>query len=107
MRAGKLRHVVTIQQPIKTNNAINEAVIDWQVFARDIRANLLPLGSKEFFAQDKEKSSITHKLFIRYIEGVTNQMRIIMGARIFEIVAPPINVDEMDRELVIMVKENG
>lgn len=105
MRGGKLKHQITIQQKNKINNAIGASDITWSSFATNIRANVMPIGSKEFFAQDQEKSTISHKIFIRHINGVTADMRAVMGSRVFEFTSPPINVDEANKELVIMAKE--
>ena len=47
----------------------------------------------------------THRINIRYIDGVESTMRIKYGTRYFEIIGNPINYMEQNKYLTFNVKE--
>ena len=102
MRAGSLRHRVTIEQPV-VDTAWGGATT-WEEFAT-VWAAVEPLRGRELFAAQQVQSETTAKVTIRYVAGVTAKMRILHGSRIFELTAPPIDPEERHRELQLMVKE--
>lgn len=103
MRAGRLRHWVTIQNPEKTRNQVGEPVTIWTELAT-VPAAVEPVSSKEQFAAKQFLPEITHRIKIRYLSGVSHKSRIVFNGRIFEL-DPPRNADERNRELEIMAKE--
>jgi len=103
MRAGKLRETITIQQPNETQNAYGEIVQAWTTFATS-RASVEPLQGREYFASKSVNADITIRFRMRYISGVTAKMRVLYGSMTFDIQSV-INVNERDRELVLMCKE--
>jgi len=102
MRAGSLRHRVTIQQPV-VDTAWGGATT-WEEFAK-VWAAIEPLRGRELIAAQQVQSETTAKITIRYLAGITPDMRILHGSRIFELTSPPIDPEERHRELQLMVKE--
>ena len=103
MRAGELRHRVTIQQKSVTRNTFGEEVVTWQDVAT-VWAAIEPLRGREFFESQQVNAEVTTRIRIRYRPGITPTMRVVFGNRVFDIQAV-INVDERNRELHLMCRE--
>ena len=104
MRVGPLRHRATIQSYAKTRDAYGAEVETWSDFA-DVWASIEPLIGREYMAAKQLTADVSHKIRIRYIEGLSPTMRVVFGTRTFEIVSI-INVQERNKELVIMATED-
>ena len=52
-----------------------------------------------------EKGEISHRIYMRYQSGVDSTMRVLFGNRIFEITSPPINYQEKNYEIQLLVRE--
>ena len=50
------------------------------------------------------QADVTHRVRFRYVAGVTAKMRVLYGARIFNVLSV-INPEERNREIVLMCKE--
>ena len=109
MRAGRLRHVITIQAPPDhtVTDEFGEPSSEWTVFATAARAGVEPLTGKEVqrFQQDHTETPI--RVIMRYIPGVTAGMRVVFDGRYFEITAPPHNPNFKNRELILMCVERS
>lgn len=103
MRAGRLRHQITIQGTTETQNSYGEPVTAWTDFA-SVRAEITPISGREYFAAQEVRSDVTHRVRLRYLSGVTSQMRIMFGSRIMDIESV-INVNERNHELQLMCVE--
>lgn len=104
MKAGALRHKVTIQSKTITTDGSGGPVETWADFAT-VHASIEQLSGREMIAAQAVNSETTGKIRIRYLAGVTADMRVVFGTRLFSITAPPINPDERNRELILMVSE--
>lgn len=104
MRAGELRHPVTIESAIETPADAGEwEVAIWAVFA-STRAQITPLSGTEKFQAQHLDPEVTHLVQIRFIDGITPEMRIVWGSRTFGIKSV-LNVEERSRELEILATE--
>lgn len=104
MRAGPLRCRVTIEEPVETEGADGSIMTAWETFATTW-ASVEPLIGKEYFAQQREQATVSHRIRMRQIAGITHKMRVVWGARIFEIESV-LNVGERNREIVLMCQES-
>jgi len=100
LRAGTLRHQVTIQQPTDAlAGTYNDVSRTWSSITdgSDIWASIEPIQGRELWHAMQAKSAITHRVTIRYIADVTSKMRVIFGTRTFEIVSVinPMELGEM------------
>ena len=103
MQAGKLRERVTIKQSDGSQDSFGAetgAMADVGTFWAAIE----PLNGREFFEAQQEQSQVTTRIRIRHQGGITPQMVVVWGTRIYEIVSV-INPEERDRELVLMCTE--
>lgn len=77
LKAGKLRHRITIQQQVEVQNPDNGAMsVDWSNVAT-VWAAIEPLSAKEFIASESETSKITTRVTIRFRTDVTAKMRLL------------------------------
>ena len=105
MRAGKLRYVISIQTPVKSQDTHGQEVTTgWTNYAT-VRASHEPLVGREFFAAKQAQSEVTARFRCRYLAGVTPEMRVVFSGRTFDIKSA-VSPQGVNRELVIMAVEN-
>lgn len=103
MRAGQLRHRVTIQERGTTQDEYGAPIEEWTNVTTDW-ANVEPLRGMERHAAKHTEASADVKVTMRYRSGVTSTNRLKFGSRIFDIESP-INIGEANRTLEIFCKE--
>ena len=86
MRAGSLRHVVTIESPTKTQDSTGSIVQSWATYDT-VRAAIEPISGREFFSASQAQSSVTTRIRIRYLDGVTPKMRVSHDSDYYDIQA--------------------
>lgn len=85
MQAGKLRHLVTIQEPVKTQNpGTGDVNNDWRDLV-NVFAEVTPLSAREFIAAQASQGEITTRITIRFRNGITRQHRILFRGVIYNI----------------------
>lgn len=85
MQAGKLRHQVTIQEPVNDQNPDTGAVNKtWRDIAT-VWAEVSPLSAREFIAAQASQGEITTRITIRFRTGITRQNRILFREEIYNI----------------------
>lgn len=85
MQAGKLRHRVSLQKPVKTQNPSTGAVVNsWEEIAKPW-AEVAPLSAREFVAAQATQSEVTTRITIRFRSDVTSKHRIVYAGKIFNI----------------------
>lgn len=110
MRAGRLRHRVTIQERTGDANAYNEPADTWTDVVT-LSAGVEPISGREFFASQQVHGTVSHRITLRYYAGVTIKHRVkwtdpaTSVARIFDINAV-IDRDERHRSLELMCTEH-
>ena len=104
MRAGPLRCRITIEAPVETQGSDGSIVTTWKTFT-EAWASIEPLIGREYFAQQREQATESHKIRMRYQPGITHKMRVAWDSRLFEIESV-LNVGERKREIVLMVSES-
>jgi len=86
MRAGLLNKRVTLQTATVTQNSYGEEVRAWVPIQHGYRwASVEPLSGAERFAAQQVNPSVSHKVTIRALPGVTPKMRVLYGTRVLEI----------------------
>ena len=103
MKAGTLRHSVIIKTATTSRNSYGEEVRSWVPFAH-VRCGIVPKSARENVTDAQMDHEITHRVSLRYIDGLGPKMRIYFGDRILEIKSL-INVGERSREMVLMCSE--
>jgi len=83
---GKLRERVRVELPTETRNAIGEVVMTWRKFA-DVWASVEGLSSREALFLGQQQTDATHRVRMRYVEGLKATMRLAWRNRILEIIS--------------------
>ena len=103
MKSGNLRHRITIQQQVKSQNAIKEWVTSWEDWAT-VWASIEPAAGSQYYEAKQLDSKVDGKIRIRYRMGVKPTMRVLYGNRVLSIVSV-IQPQENKRELILMYSE--
>ena len=101
--AGSYRQVITFQKQSVTKNEYGEKIPTWDDFIT-VKAGIYPISGKDYISAVEVNSEVTTKINLRYVPGITADMRIKFGTRTFTIIAV-MNFQEMNKELQIMCKE--
>ncbi|WP_163830730.1 phage head closure protein [Spartinivicinus ruber] len=105
MRAGRLKHRITIEKPELTKDEFGQPTKTWVVVCTT-RAAIDPISGKEFFAAQQINNAINYKITMRYRPGIKPQCRVKYKDRLFDIHAV-LNPKEANRELQLMCEEHG
>ena len=84
--AGKLRERVTVQIASGTTNALGETVLAWGN-STAVWASVEGVSARESLAAGQQEVSITHRVRLRYLPGLTQAMRFAWRSRTLEIVS--------------------
>lgn len=103
MKIGRLRHRIVIEESSAGRDSFGAEVSQWIQFAK-VWADVSPVSGREFASFKQINAEITTKIIIRYIAGITTEMRILFGDRVFEIDSV-INPEEKNISLLLVCKE--
>jgi len=112
IRAGRLRHRVSIQKPNETRDAHGGITKGWQTETTRW-GSVEPLSGRDLEIAHKIDGRITHKVVMRYFDednvGLTERLgptyRLLHKTRVLNIVSVQ-NMDERNREFMIMCEED-
>lgn len=100
MRAGFLRHRVTIQALVETPDGQGGKSVSWSNLVT-VWASVTGRGGKEFQTAKQTRATLTDEVHMRYRAGITPDMRIVHDGRVLSIAQPPYDPDGRRRELVL------
>jgi SPP1 family predicted phage head-tail adaptor len=96
---GRLRERVTIQRATETRNAIGETTQAWATYA-ERWASVDGISAREFLTSGQQQTEITHRVRMRYLDGLTSIMRISWRGRILEIASCLEHANRSEHELL-------
>lgn len=102
MRAGRLRHKLTIQTATRTQDGYGDPIQTWSTFA-SVWGSWEPLSGSELNIAQEQNSETSVRIIIRYLSGVTPKMRVALGSQTAEIVSVA-NKDGRNIEMELMGK---
>lgn len=105
MRAGPLRHQITIESKTVTRGTLGGTSESWTTFVTTM-AQISPLRGREYFEAQATQNSTEYKIITRYVEGVTAGMRVSYNGDVYNITAV-INPDLRNRYLELMATKGG
>jgi len=97
--AGSLRERVTVQQASESRNALGETVLSWATFA-ERWASVEGVSSRESLAYGQQQISVSHRVRLRYLTGLTQSMRLVWRGRTLEIVSLLEHGNRSEHELI-------
>ena len=71
-----------------------------------VAAFVTPMSGREYEESQKIRAEITYKIFTRYFENISHDMRILYNKKEFEIVSV-LDLNERHEELQIVAAEKG
>lgn len=99
MQAGKLRHRITIERPTETSTPLGEPVQTW-VLVTTLQVSIEHRDAGERFSDGRIFSERRARFGGRWVSGLTTQMRVNFGGRLFDLKAVD-DLEERHRELVL------
>lgn len=104
MNSGKLRHRIEIQNSVDTRDEFGAiSGQTWHPFCY-VWAAIEPLSGREYFSAAQAQSKVSHKIMMRYKDGIKPYYRILWNDRIFNILSI-LNIREENRELNLYCEE--
>lgn len=85
MDPGRLRHRLALQQAVRTPNGLGGAAESWTTIAT-VFAHVEPLRAANLVRADKDTQTVTHRVMLRWRDGVEIGRRFAWGERVLAIV---------------------
>ncbi|MGG0725894.1 phage head closure protein [Bacillus mycoides] len=106
LNTGDFRNRIIIEQPIVIKDELNQVIeTSWQELKK-AWAMVKTVKGSEYIEASASQATRVYRFVIPYTSGITEEMRINMKGRIFDIIEPPMNDDEMNQTLTIIAKEH-
>lgn len=102
--AGQLDKRITLQSPTISYDSYNEPITTYNDIAT-VWARIRYKKGREIFQGRQTIAEMPVEIAIRYRADVISTWRIKYGNRYFLIIAPPVNVDERNENLLLYCKE--
>lgn len=83
---GKLRERVTVQIASGATNTLGETVLSW-ADSTSVWASVEGVSAREAIDAGQQETTITHRVRLRYLSGLTQQMRFAWRSRTLNIVS--------------------
>jgi SPP1 family predicted phage head-tail adaptor len=83
---GKLRERITVQIASGTTNALGETVLAWSNSSA-VWASVEGVSAREALAAGQQETTISHKVRLRYLPGLSQNMRFSWRSRTLDIVS--------------------
>ena len=86
IRPGELRERVTVQVASGTTNALGETVLAWSDSSA-VWASVEGVSAREALLAGQQETTVSHRVRLRYMPGLTQQMRFAWRNRTLNIVS--------------------
>jgi SPP1 family predicted phage head-tail adaptor len=83
---GRMRERITVEIASTTTNALGEAVLSWATTS-SVWASVEGVAAREALEFGKQETTATHRVRLRYLPGLTQQMRFAWRNRTLDIVS--------------------
>lgn len=107
MNSRLFRNRITFLKPVITTDGLGQEIRTFENGEEFTKAwaMIKTIKGSEYVAAASPQTSIIFRFIIRYVAGVTADMAIKYDERLFDIIEPPINDDELNKTLTIITKE--
>lgn len=105
LRAGRMRHTITLQRRGTTKDGVGQQVETWTNLGKVV-ASIEPVRGREYFTASGENSDVTHDIRCRGRSDIAPKPydRVSFGSRLFNIKSV-IDVSERGSEWQLMCVE--
>jgi SPP1 family predicted phage head-tail adaptor len=104
LNSGEFRHRITIQKLTSQEDELGQVVDEEWVDVKSVWASIKTLQGREYIEAAATQSETTVRFIIRHTTGIDETMRVVFKGKTYEIVAPPINDNELNKTLTIITK---
>lgn len=104
LKSGLMRQQISIVARNLTQDSFGGTKIDDATKFATVWASVEALTGRELYAAQQKVSEVTHKITIRYLDGVKASMNVWLGTRQFQIQAIE-NPDEQTKMLILLCIE--
>jgi SPP1 family predicted phage head-tail adaptor len=104
--AGKLRERVTVQIASGTTNALGETVLAWSNSSA-VWASVEGVSAREALAAGQQETTISHKVRLRYLPGLSQNMRFSWRSRTLDIVSLLEHGNRSEHEAICQERRDG
>lgn len=104
MRAGNLRNKAEIQSLGTTQNEFGEVEEGQYTKFKDVWCSITPISGKENFLSNADYAKTTHKIKMRYTDGINASQRLVWRNRIFDFISVR-NITELNKEIQMLAEE--
>jgi SPP1 family predicted phage head-tail adaptor len=84
IKAGVMRERITIESPEEARNTLGEATLSWATYAI-VWASVDGLSSREMLQAQQANAVASHKVRIRFLQGLSHTHRLVWRGRVMEI----------------------
>lgn len=106
LNSGDFRNRISIEQPVVIKDELNQVIeTSWQE-VKKAWSMIKTVKGYEYIEASASQATRIYRFVIPYTSGITEEMRVNMKNRIFDIIEPPMNDDEMYQTLTIIAKEH-
>ena len=102
---GEMRNRIIIQSQTRTADSMGGFTVAWAEF-KTVWAKVEPMSASQVFWARHLEHRVTHRITMRYLAGVTSDMRISFGSRIFHIKGIR-NIEERNRFMELVAEEGA
>lgn len=109
MQAGKLRHRIRIQQKVTGQDPQTgeQLTNQWVDFAK-VWASVEDLSARDFIAAQAVQSEAKSRVVVRFRDGITSDMRIVLSTgAVCKILGPPLADPNSGKEYLTMLVSTG
>lgn len=103
-KSGPLRHSVELQEHIEMEQRGDGSIVPRWRTKLTVFASVSPLSGRQLERAQQIAGKVTHEIVMRYIPGVTRQLRLKFNDRFFT-VAAVLNTNEQNVELRLLCNE--
>jgi SPP1 family predicted phage head-tail adaptor len=87
MDAGQLRERVTVLQGRESRSRMDEVVMVYDTTFATVWASVQGVSAREYLQAGQQQVEISHKVKMRYLTGLSAQMRLSWRGRTLEIIS--------------------
>jgi SPP1 family predicted phage head-tail adaptor len=102
--SGSFRHRISIQKRQSVKDELAQDIGEEWVNVKSVWAMIKTMQGREYFEAASSRSETIVRFITRYTTGIDETMRVFYKGKVYEIVAPPINDDELNKTLTIITK---
>lgn len=87
MDAGQLRERVVVLQATESRSRLDEVVVSYDTTFAEVWASVDGVSAREYLLAGQQQVDISHRVKMRYLQGLTQQMRLSWRGRTLEIIS--------------------